>query len=123
MRKLVLTATAVAMCFIATAQWNDEGYIRHNDLFKRKSFNTRSEALAEASRMWVAHGFIGDVDYLYYDEDVLSLGYFEKNNKIYGMIVTKFAKNRYDVMLTEHENEDTHYFFVGDIAYGYYKGQ
>lgn len=122
MRKLFLTATAVAVSFIATAQWkNDEEYVKHNNLFKRKSFNTRAEALSEASKMWGYIGYNTDLDYMYLDEDVPCFGYFKNKGKVYGMIVTKFEENRYDVMLAEHEDTTTMYFYVGDISYGYYR--
>ena len=122
MKKLMITVALATCSYLSHAQWkNDEEYVKHNSMFKRKSFNTRAEALAEASKMWGYIGYNTDLDYMYLDEDVPCFGYFKDKGKVYGMIVTKFEENRYDVMLAEHEDMTTMYFWVGDISYGYYK--
>lgn len=122
MKKLILTVAVATMGFLSHAQWkNDQEFVKHNALFKRKSFNSRSDALAEASKMWGYLGYRADLDYMYQDEDVLCLGHFIKDGRVYGMIVTRFGKSRYDVMICEHEDEDTDYFKVGNVLYGYYK--
>ena len=122
MKKLMFTVALATCSYLSHAQWkNDEEYVKHNSMFKRKSFNTRAEALAEASKMWGYIGYNTDLDYMYLDEDVPCFGYFKNKGKVYGMIVTKFEENRYDVMLAEHEDKTTMYFWVGDISYGYYR--